>query len=167
MYQSGDLFVYGIHGVCRVIGTEKQLVNRKRTEFLVLQPVSGGESRFYLPTGNPSAIGKLKKLMTADELKELLASDVIRRDCWISEENRRKQRYRELISGGDRISILQMLYALYRYKESQAAAGKKFHLCDDNFLRDAEKFFVSEISIVLEMSREEARDYLRGQLCNT
>ncbi len=167
MYQSGDWVVYGIHGVCRVIGTEKQLVNRKRTEFLVLQPTSGSESRFYLPTGNPSAMGKLKNVLSAEELKELLASDLVRQECWIREENLRKQRYRDLISSGDRISVLQMIHALYRYKEDQLSAGKKFHQCDDNFLRDAEKLMISEISLVLEMSREDARDYLRSQLHTT
>ena len=29
MYQIGEFVIYGIHGVCRVMGTEKQLVNRK------------------------------------------------------------------------------------------------------------------------------------------
>ena len=164
MYQSGDWVMYGIHGVCRVIGTEKQLVNRKRTEFLVLQPTSGSESRFYLPTGNPTAMSKLKNVLSPEELREMLASEQIREDCWIREENLRKQRYRDLISSADRIAILQMVYALYRYKDAQAAAGKKFHQCDDNFLRDAEKLLISEISLVLEMSREEAKAYLRSQL---
>ena len=42
-------------------------------------------------------------------------------------------------------------------------AGKKFHLCDDNFLRDAEKLMSSEIALVLEMTMEQARDYLRTE----
>ena len=45
MFQSGDYVIYGIHGVCRVIGKEKQLVNRKRTEYLVLEPLGQVESR--------------------------------------------------------------------------------------------------------------------------
>ena len=56
MYQNGDWVMYGIHGVCRVAGTEKQLVNRKRTEYLVLESLSQTESKFYLPTANPSAL---------------------------------------------------------------------------------------------------------------
>ena len=56
MYQAGDWVVYGVHGVCRVIGTEKQLVNRKRMLFLVLEPLSQSESRFYLPADNPTAL---------------------------------------------------------------------------------------------------------------
>lgn len=164
MYQSGEYVLYGIHGVCRVVGTEKQLINRKRTEFLVLEPLAQNESRFYLPTQNPTAMGKLKSVLSREEMLELLSSEQIREDCWIREENQRKQYYRDLISSGDRTALLQMVSSLYRYKDEQMAAGRKFHQCDDNFLRDAEKLLSSEISLVMDFSPEEARDYLRSQL---
>lgn len=164
MFQTGAYVVYGVHGVCRVVGTEKQLVNRKRTEYLVLEPLTQNESRYYLPTGNPTAMAKLKQILSADELRSLLSSDEIRKDCWIRDENQRKQHYRDLVSGGDRTSILQMVGSLYRYRDEQFAAGRKFHQCDDNFLRDAEKLLSSEISLVLDMTPEQARDYLRDQL---
>lgn len=164
MLQTGDWVVYGIHGVCRVVGTQKQLVNRKRTEFLVLEPMTQNESRYYLPTANPTAMAKLKEVLPAEELKALLSSEEIREDVWIQEENIRKQTYRELINSGDRTALLKMVSTLYRYREAQAAAGKKFHQCDDNFLRDAEKLLSSEIALVLEKTPEQARDYLREQL---
>lgn len=164
MYSLGDCVVYGIHGVCRVAGYEKQLVGRKRTEYLVLEPLNQNESRYYLPTANPTAMGKLKSILSAEEMRALLASDEIRQGNWISDENQRKQHYRDLISGGDRVSVLQTVCALYRYRAEQAAAGRKFHQCDDNFLRDAEKLLSSEIALVLDMTPEEARDYLRQQL---
>ena len=164
MFQIGDYVVYGIHGVCRVIGMEKQLVNRKRAMYMVLQPLAQSESRFYLPAENPTALAKLKTVLSKDELQELLSSDLIRQDDWIADENRRKQYYRELIGSGDRVSLLRMVSNLYRYKNTQLAAGRKFHLSDDNFLRDAEKLLSSEISLVMNLSLEEARNYLRQQL---
>lgn len=164
MYQAGDWVVYGVHGVCRVIGTEKQLVNRKRTLYLVLEPMSQAESRFYLPADNPTAMAKLKAVLSRDELTALIDSEDVRKDAWIQEENRRKQYYRELISSGDRIALMQMITTLYRYKADQQAAGRKFHQSDDNFLRDAERLLASEISLVMELSPEDARSYLREHL---
>ena len=164
MFQSGEYVVYGVHGVCCVKGCEKQTVNRKRVEYLVLEPVGNGESRYYVPTASEAAMGKLKPVLSPEELTVLLTSDEIRQGEWIAEDNQRKQYYRELIGSGDRVSILKMVCALYRYKEEQTAAGRKFHLADDNFLRDAEKFLSSEISLVLEKTPEEARHYLREQL---
>ena len=153
MYQNGDWVMYGIHGVCRVAGTEKQLVNRKRTQFLVLEPMTQSESRFYLPTENPTAMAKLKAVLSKDELSELLASDAVRQDAWIQEENHRKQHYRELIGSGDRVAIMKMVSTLYRYKIAQAEAGRKFHQSDENFLRDAEKLLASEIALVMDFSQ--------------
>lgn len=164
MFENGAYVIYGVHGVCRVIGREKQLINRKRTEYLVLEPVGQEESRYYLPTANETALSKLKPLLTADEMRGLLASDEIREEFWIPDEGARKQYYRDLITSGDRTALLKMVCALYRYRSAQFAAGRKFHQCDENFLRDAEKLLSSEISMVMGLSTEEARDYLREQL---
>lgn len=164
MFQAGEWVIYGIHGVCRVIGTEKQLVGRKRTQYLVLEPLNHGQSRFYLPTDNPAAIAKLKTVLSRDELAALFRAEEVRQDSWIQEENRRKQYYRDLIGSGDRVALLRMVRTLYRYRENQLAAGRKFHQSDENFLRDAEKLLASEISLVMELSAEAARDYLRQQL---
>ena len=164
MYQIGDWVLYGIHGVCHVIGTEKRLVNRKRTQYLVLEPLSQTESRFYLPTENPAAMSKLQPVLSRDDLAALICSEEVRQDVWIAEENLRKQRYRDLIGSGDRIGLLKMISSLYRYKAAQLSAGRKFHQSDDNFLRDAEKLLASEIALVMELTPEAARDYLREQL---
>ena len=43
-------------------------------------------------------------------------------------------------------------------------AGRKFHQCDDNFLRDAEKLLTGEIAISMGMTHDEARTYLREKL---
>lgn len=164
MYQIGEWVVYGIHGVCHIIGVEKQLVNRKRSQFLVLEPLARNESRFYVPLENPTALAKLKSVLTKEELTGLLECDTVREDAWITEENQRKQHYRELLASGDRISLMRMIANLYRYKEAQHAAGRKFHQSDENFLRDAEKLLSSEIALVMELPQDEARNYLRAQL---
>ena len=57
-----------------------------------------------------------------------------------------------------------MVRTLYRHKKAQTTAGKKVHLCDDNFLRDAEKLLASEVSVVLEMDADQAKQYLRAKL---
>lgn len=164
MYQVGDYVVYGIHGVCRVMGREKQLVNRKRSEFLVLEPLLQSGSKYYVPTENPAAMSKLRAVLPKDELIQLLDSDAVRQDCWISDEGKRKQEYRELIVSADRLRLMQMVSSLYRYRGEQEAAGRKFHQCDDNFLRDAERLLSSEISLVMELPANEAREFLRKYL---
>lgn len=164
MYQIGDRVVYGMHGVCCIVDQEERVVDRKKVQYLALEPVGQAGSRYLVPTHNTAAMAKLRQMLTPEELEQMLRSSEVRDDAWIREENQRKQAYRELINSGDRIRLMQMVSTLYRHKEAQSAAGRKVHLCDDNFLRDAEKLLCSEISLVLNMNQDQARSYLRTSL---
>lgn len=164
MFQVGDQVVYGIHGVCRIIDEEQRTIDRKQITYLVLDPIGQPGARYLVPTHNAAAMAKLRKILSKEEMLTLLRSDEIRADCWIRDENQRKQTYRELISSGDRTYLMKMVCTLYRHKAEQAAAGRKVHQCDDNFLRDAERLLTSELSIVLELEFDQARTFLREQL---
>ena len=164
VYEIGEKVLYGIHGICRVSDMEERTVDRVKRQYLVLEPVGQGSARFLVPSENPRAMAKVKQILSRQELETLLASDGIRNDCWIRDENLRKQNYRELISSADRTRLMAMVHTLYRHRQEQTAAGKKCHLCDENFLRDAEKLLISEISIVLGMDAEQAKLYLREHL---
>lgn len=164
MYQVGELLVYGSHGVCRFLKEDRQMVDRKKVTYLVLEPLGQENARFMVPAHNPVAMSKLRKLLQREELEALLASPGIRNEAWITDENRRKQLYRELIGSGDRERLLSMMYAIVRHKEAQVAAGRKCHICDDNFLRDAEKLMIGEIAVVMGMEQEEAKTFLRKKL---
>lgn len=164
MYQIGEQVVYGIHGVCCVADQEERVVDRKRITYLVLEPVSRDGSRYLVPTHNAVAMSKLRKMVNAEELTALFRSQEIHTDCWIQDENVRKQTYREKISCGDRATLMQLIHTLYRHRALQLAAGKKVHQCDENFLRDAEKLLAGEVGVVMGMEYPEALAYVREQL---
>lgn len=164
MFQVGERVLYGIHGVCVITGSEERVVDRKRIKYLVLEPAEQEGTKYLIPSENPTAIAKLNRIMNADELWELLSSDCVRADGWIVDENLRKQTYRELIGSGDIERLARMVRTLYIQKNTQLALGKKFHQCDENFLRDAEKIIVSEMTLVLEQTPEQARACLREKL---
>lgn len=164
MYNTGDYVVYGMHGVCAVTDLETRTVDRKKVTYLVLEPVGQEGARYLVPTHNASAMSKLRQILSREELEKLLCSSQVHTDGWIADENHRKQAYRELINSGDPVRLLQMVRALYQHRESQLSAGKKCHICDENFLRDAERQIIGEISMVLELSREEAKAYLKRKL---
>lgn len=164
MFQIGDRVVYGIHGVCVIAEQEERICDRKKVTYLVLEPMGQKGSRYLVPAHNAAAMRKLKKLLTPEDLKKLLESQTGDSDGWIRDETLRKQTYRELISSGDREKLMKMVHALYRHKEIQSLAGKKVHLCDENFLRDTENLLSNEISVVLDMNMEDAKQYLRNHL---
>lgn len=164
MYNVGDLVMYGIHGVCRVVDTEERTVDRKRVQYLVLEPQEQSSSRYMVPTGNPNAMAKLRPVLSRGELEALLTSAQVRQNAWIADENQRKQHYRDLIGSGDRAALLQMVHTLHAHKRAQAAAGRKVHLCDENFLRDAQRLLSTEFSVVLGIAPAEVGNYILSKM---
>lgn len=160
MYQVGQQVVYGIHGVCEILSVEIKTVDRKKISYFVLTPVDQPGARFYVPAENPVALKKISHLLSKQELEALLASVDKSKSAWVEDENRRKLRYKDLLSSGDRKAILEMICASHIHKEEQQQKGKKFHLCDENFLHDAQRLLCSELSLVMEKTREEALAYL-------
>lgn len=166
MYSIGDRVVYGIHGVCRICTTETRTVDKKTVQYFVLQPEDQSGTRYYVPSGNPAALAKLRPLLSKQELMELLHSPEIRQDCWIEDEGRRKNTYRELIAACDTVALLSMVHTLHLRRKACAARGRKFHLCDENFLRDAQRVLSAELAAVLEIPVQEIPSYMEQTLHN-
>ena len=139
MYQVGQLVVYGIHGVCRISQIQDRVVDRVSRRYLVLEPVNRSGSQYFVP-------------------------ERVRTDCWIVDENRRKQFYRELSGSGSREKLAQTVYNLYLHRQRQKSCGKRLHICDENFLHDAEKILAGEIQAVLGYTNAEALEYLACRL---
>ena len=164
MLQVGSQVVYGIHGVCNIVGTEVRTIDRKKVEYLILAPNDQPSASFYVPAHNQIALSKLRPLLSKEELESLLDSDDENTVSWIAVENLRKQRYKELINNADRAEMIGMIRLLYHHKAEQLAAGRKFHLCDVNFLRDARKVLASECAVLLGISHSEVMEYLNTKL---
>lgn len=164
MFCQGNRVIYGMHGVCVILGCENRLVDRKQVEYYVLEPLKQPGDRYYVPTQNAAAVAKMKPLLTKKELDALLASQNQAEDVWIADENQRKQRYRELITGGDRSALLAMIKALHTHKDVQLTQGRRLHLCDENFLRDAENLLGGEFSLILGIAPNEVGTYITNKL---
>ena len=159
MYQISQLVVYGSHGVCRIVDTEERVIDRKTVSYFVLEPLAQPGTNYLIPSQSPTALAKIRPLLEKEQMLEILQTTVNRQD-WLPDDNRRKQLYRQILSAGDVTALLGMLRTLQTYKEHQQSIGKRLHICDDNFMRDAYKLLSGEICVLLHISESEARVYL-------
>lgn len=164
MFQRGDQVLYGIHGVCKIVDIESKRLDGKVTEYYVLEPMDQASSKYYIPTQNKAAVAKLRPILMRQELLDLLRSDNVRDNAWTDDENQRKQLYRSLITSGDRAALVRMVHTLHKHKAQQAAMGRRLHLCDENFLRDAQNLLNAEFSLVLNINHDEVGDYVQSIL---
>lgn len=164
MYKIGDYVVYSCQGVCRIGAMEERNVQGNKRLFYVLHPVYQAEASYMIPSDNPAALAKLRPIITRQQLDMILADEMMRQSCWIADENQRKQRYRELIVGGDYAALVQMVHTLHQHKKQQREAGRKVHLCDDNFLHDAQRLLMGEFAVVLGIAPEHVESYVLNAL---
>lgn len=167
MYEIGQQVLYGAHGVCAVTAVEVMRFGKDKAKYYVLEPVEQPGTKFYVPTEKEAAVGKMRPLMTREELLEILHDDEVRKTPFILEENQRKLLCRELIHSGDRRGLVGMISALYRHKQELADTGRKFHQSDESFLQEAEKLLNAEFSLVFGLEPREVRSFILRELENT
>lgn len=164
LFAQGDRVLYGAHGVCDIVDVVVRAVDGKQIEYFVLEPLEQPRARYYVPTQNQAAVAKLRPIITHQELGAILQAVETGRDVWIEDENQRKQYYRELLMSGDRCALVNMVYMLNKRREAQLTSGRKLHLCDASFLKDAQKLLDSEFSLVLNMGPDEVRQYIQNAI---
>ena len=160
VYCIGDRVLYGIHGVCQIVEIQMQTINKKLVEYYVLEPVSQVGARFFVPSQNEKAVAKLRPVLTREQADVLMHTANLKSVTWSDDDNEKKKYYSELISSGDRAELLAMIRILRNYKQQQLQAGKKFHVNDANFLKEAEKMLFGELSTVLEIPYEQIESYI-------
>jgi RNA polymerase-interacting CarD/CdnL/TRCF family regulator len=58
-------------------------------------------------------------------------------------------------------AMIDMVRCLRIHRRQQMEQGRKFHQCDENFLRDAQKILSTEISMVMEIPGDQMETYLQ------
>ena len=164
MYQVGQKVIYGIHGVCQIVAVEVKRIDRENKEYYCLEPADQPGAVFYVPTGNQAAVAKMRPIISRAEFEALIAQQKNTDWTWIEDENQRKLYYRELITRNDRGALISTVGALYRHKRQQLENGRKFHICDENFLKDATRLLSAEFSLVLGIFQSEVAAYMKEQL---
>lgn len=163
-FQKDDRVIYGSNGVCRILGIERKKLGPKFADYYVLSPLNDGTARFYVPTQNETAVSKLSPILTKQEIFELLNADPENADVWTDEEMERRQKYKLLLLHNDRKALICMVRCLRSHKQSQETAGKKFHMTDENFLRDAQRLLAAEFAASLCISVREAEELIQGHM---
>jgi len=83
---------------------------------------------------------------------------------WIPNENERKDAYKQILASGDQAAIIAMLQALYLHKKEREAEGKRLHISDEYFMKDAEQLLYHEWQYVLNVDKAGLMAYILGRI---
>ena len=165
MFQVNDVIIYGTQGVCKIIGTEEKTVNRIRKTYFVLKPVDDKGATIFAPTDNEFVLKKMRRLLTKEEIHALIDAMPAENAVWIENENERREHYKVILPGGDHSELIKMIKAIYTHKKQREAEGKRLHMSDERFLKDAEQILYNEFQYVLELDgKEDLMNYIFARI---
>lgn len=166
MYQVGNTVIYKNDGVCKITEIIIRTFREKEIEYYVLNPVHNQNAEILVPKNNPDLVGKMRKVLTKEEIIQIIEAMPDEEEIWILNETDRKEKYREILNSGDRTELVRLIKTLYVHKQNQKQCGRKLHLADEKILRDAEKMLFDEFAYVLEIAPEEVLEYIKAKLDN-
>ena len=165
MFQVNDVITYGAQGVCQITGTEEKTVGGKKKTYYVLKPVADKGSTIFAPTDNELVLRKMRRLLTKDEIHKLIDSMGSEKPVWVENENERKELYKNILAKGDHLKLIKMIKAIYAHKAEREAEGKRLHMSDERFFKDAEQILYNEFQYVLKLnSKDDLMRYIFNRL---
>ena len=164
MLKIGSLIVYGTEGVCRVV--DKQLLSFSslddKKEYYILVPLENSSSKLYLPIDNEKLMARVKKLLSYDEILELIASN--NEIEWIEDSKLRNKYYKEILASCDRNRILALAKQLYLIKSGKIEVTKSFTVWMDDILKKSAQILYMEFSQVVSMTQDEILPFISGEI---
>ena len=160
MFQINDVVVYGAQGVCKIVGMQEQKIDGTNKTYFVLKPADDRGATFYVPTWNEKALAKMRKVMTKQDVDALIDSMPKKKPVWIANENERRETYKRILAGGNQAQIIAMIQAIYLHKKEREAEGKRLHMSDEHFMKDAEQLLYNEWQYVLNVDKAGLMAYI-------
>ena len=87
MFQINDMVMYGMHGVCKIEDiTMKEFMGTPK-EYYVLKPINDSTATLYVPMHNEKVLGKMRKILSEQEVHHLIESMPQKETIWFKNEN--------------------------------------------------------------------------------
>ena len=161
MFVKDDIVIYGSSGLCKVLGITEKEFGETSFKYYELIPVYDNKSALYVPVTNQSLVNKMHKILSSNDIKEVIKTIYNEDYIWIEDETERKEYYKKVIEIGDRYELVKAIKAVYYHSKKQEELKKKVHICDERFLKDAQKMLFDEIAYVLEIERNQVLEYIK------
>lgn len=164
MFEVGSTVLYGSDGVCKIQDITHKEVGGVSGDYYVLEPIYQKKSTVFVPLDNERLIGRMRCILSSDELLDLINTMSDEPLMWIEDESERKTAYRDVIARGDCTELMRLVKTLYLHREKQLERGKKLHACDDRFLKTAEKMINDEFALVLKIEPDQVPAYISDHI---
>ena len=164
MFNVNDTILYGTHGICKISDISEQKFNGSTKKYYILQPLHNASSTIYVPMDNEKLLAKMRRILSEEEIYELIKAMPDKETTWIENKNERNEHFRSILASGDRTEIIKLIKVIYQHKEELKAMSKKLHASDEQFFKEAEKIIYDEFALVLNIRYDQVLPFIVDQI---
>lgn len=164
VYEIGDYVIKANSGICRVEDTlHLDMPNADKNKlYYLLIPIDSKNSKLYVPTD--TAEQSLRKVLSAEEAKEVIRKIPEVEAAWITNDKLREQAYKEAIHSCDPTALVSIIKNLYLRKKQRFEQGKKSTATDERYFKLAEDNLYAELAFALGKEKNEMRQIIADTL---
>ena len=163
-FEIGEYIIYGMTGVCKVedITTLDMDGVAKDRLYYVLQPLNSKNGRIFTPVDNVKCT--MRRVLSREEAFDLIDQIPSIDQLWITNDKQKEEKYKAAIKSCDCREWIGVTKTLYLQKQKRLALGKRLTEMEEKYLKMAEEHLFSELSIPLEIPKEEMEQYIVGRI---
>jgi len=158
MYKIGDFVVYK-RDVCKVVDYKKKHI--KDNDYYSLVPVFDDTLKIDVPINSNFIRGVMSKEDVENIINNIINVDIINISDKLLENE-----YKRLLHDGGYEGLIKIIKTTYLRNNDRINNKRKISEKDDNYFKLAEKYLYSEISVVLGISYDEAKNYVIDRVKN-
>lgn len=161
MYNSGDFVVYK-KNVCRVREIKHNNINNK--DYYILVPIDDESLIIDVPVDNK--LGFIRDVISKSEAERIIDNikniDVLDN---INDKNI-ELTYKDLIYNGNQEDLIKIIKTTYLRNKKREDDKKKKSDKDSRYFEMAERYLYNELSIALNMTQSEVKNYIVNKMEN-
>lgn len=155
MYKKGDYVVYR-RDVCIIRDIKESKL--KNTTYYVMNPIDDSSLIIDIPIENK--MGFLRDVISTDKAKKLIERIPKINPIENINEKNLDAKYKEMLYTGNYEDLIKIIKTTFLRNESRVNNKKKISEKDNNYFKLAKKYLYNELSVSLNMSVEEVKDYI-------
>lgn len=163
MFKVGQNVYSQTSGVCIISSIEEKNFGVGEVKYFVLESIFKKQaSKTYIPVDKADV--QLRKLITKKEAKELLKYISKAERVWENDPKQRRQMFEEMYKSRDLKNVCQLIKSLYLQSEELKKQKKSLSMLDKDFFDKIQRDVIEELSLVMGVSIEEARNVFEESL---
>lgn len=155
MYNINDYIIYR-NEVCKIKEIKTNKINNK--DYYVLVPLN--DESLIIDTPVDNKLGKIRKIISKEEveniIKEIPNIDTI--EC--TNDKMYEIEYKRLLEEGSHESLIKIIKTTYLRNKNRIDSKRKISDKDDKYFKKSEELLYSEFSVSLNISYDEAKNYV-------